>query len=278
MAKVRLMGILNVTPDSFYKRSCFFEADAAIKRGIDIYEQGADIIDVGGESTRPGSEPVDLQEELRRVIPVIKALSKNVPIPISIDTKKAEVAEAALQAGAALINDVAGFTDLSMQKLAVQSQVSICLMHMQGTPKTMQHNPVYPEGVVAHLIDFFERQTALLVNSGVAKEKIIIDPGIGFGKTVADNVEIIDNLHKLKDLGFPILLGASRKSFLPKLLNNSKGELLAATVTANIIGIQNGADIIRVHDIQEHRDMITLLNKLRSVEKSGRGDCNTRTK
>lgn len=261
MPKVRIMGILNVTPDSFYPKSCFYSLDAAIRRGIEIHNQGADILDIGGESTRPGSDPVGLQEELKRVIPVIKALAKEIPIPISIDTMKPEVAEAAVEAGATLINDVNGFRDPQMQKIAVQSKASLCLMHMLGIPKTMQQNPIYPEGIVAHLMNFLTQQTEALIQSGVAKDKIIIDPGIGFGKTVADNLEIIDNLHKLKDIGFPLLLGVSRKSFLRKMLNTATPEMLAATLTVNMLGILQGVDIIRVHDVPEHRDMITILKR-----------------
>ena len=260
MPKVRIMGILNITPDSFYPQSCFYSLEAAIHRGIEIYNQGADILDVGGESTRPASEPVELQEELKRVIPVIKVLAKEIPIPISIDTMKPEVAEAAIEAGASFINDVNGFRDPQMQKIAVQSQASLCLMHMLGIPKTMQQNPIYPEGVIEHLMHFFTRQTNALIQSGVRKDKIIIDPGIGFGKTVADNLEIIDNLHKLKDIGFPLLLGVSRKSFLRKMLNNSTPEMLTATLSVNMLGLLQGVNIIRVHDIPEHRDMIAILN------------------
>lgn len=256
------MGILNVTPDSFYPQSCYYPLESAISRGHEIYTQGADILDIGGESTRPGSDSVDEQEELKRVIPVIKVLAKNLPIPISIDTTKPEVAAAAIEAGATLINDVNGFRDPAMRKVAAESGAELCLMHMQGTPKTMQQNPSYPEGVLFHLHDFFAQQIDLLMDAGVSKDKIIIDPGVGFGKTIADNLEIIDNLHKLKEMGFPLLLGVSRKSFLRKILNTSLPEMLAATLTVNMLGILQGVDIIRVHDIPEHRDMVAILTRI----------------
>ncbi len=262
MTFVRLMGILNVTPDSFYEKSRFLDHDSAIKRGIEIYKQGADLIDIGGASTRPGSDPVPVNEELDRVIPVIRALSKEIPIPISIDTMKPQVAEAAIEAGALMINDVDGFADPEMRRIAACFNIPICIMHKQGAPKTMQNNPIYLEGIISHLLKYFTEQTALLMKIGVPKENIIIDPGIGFGKTIADNLEIIHNLPRLKDIGYPILIGVSRKSFLSKLLNKPNTDLLAPTLAVNALSIIRGADIIRVHDIQEHRDVINVLEWL----------------
>jgi dihydropteroate synthase len=263
MKKVQLMGILNVTPDSFYDQSRFFQSDSAIQRGLEICQEGADIIDIGGESTRPGADLISEEEELRRVIPVIKGLKTKVSIPISIDTLKPRVAKGAIEAGASWINDVGGMREPEMREVAVQHAVNVCVMHMEGTPKTMKVNPVYPDGIVDHLIRFFEAQIDLLVREGVQEKRIVIDPGIGFGKTIADNLEIIHNLPKLKTIGFPLLLGVSRKSFMSRLLNKSSNELLAATVAMNTAAILAGVDIIRVHDVQEHRDVINLLDNVR---------------
>ncbi len=250
MSKTRLMGILNVTPDSFYGKSRFPDADAAIRRGLELYEEGADIIDIGGESTRPGSDPVSVQEELNRVVPVISSLAKKIPIPLSIDTMKPEVAEAAIHAGASIINDVTGFSHPEMRRLAAISKLPICVMHMQGSPKTMQKKPSYPEGIIEHLTAYFEHRIELLLVNGVSHDQIILDPGIGFGKTVADNLEILHNVRRLKDIGFPLLVGISRKSFLSKILNRPAEELLAATLALNTVHIINGVDIIRVHDVR----------------------------
>jgi len=262
MPKTRLMGILNVTPDSFYDGNRYFDEQAALRRGVDIYQEGADIVDIGGESSRPGAGQVTEAEELARVIPVIRSLKKQIPIQISIDTTKPSVALAALHAGASLINDVSGFNNPEMREVAAKFDVEVCVMHMLRTPQTMQQHPEYPEGIINHLLKFFDAQIELLVKSGVKKNKIIIDPGIGFGKTVADNLEIIHNLQRLKHIGFPLLVGVSRKSFMSRLLNKSASELLTATLAMNAIVIASGADIIRVHDIREHCDVIKLLSSL----------------
>lgn len=260
----RLMGILNVTPDSVFDKGQWKELDKAIERGIEMYRQGADIIDIGGESTRPNATPVSEEDELVRVIPVILALKREVPIPLSIDTMKPKVAEAAILAGATFINDVSGFRDPAMRRLAVESQLPICVMHMQGTPQIMQNNPIYPEGVVKSVLSWLKQQIDLLLNEGVDSNQIIIDPGIGFGKTVADNREIIQNLNQFKALGFPVLIGASRKSFLGKLLNKPTSELLVATLAVHAVAIRANVDIIRAHDVAEHRDLINILSQLGS--------------
>jgi dihydropteroate synthase len=268
MPKTKLMGILNVTPDSFYDGNSYFEINAAIERGIEIYRQGADILDIGGESTRPGSNQVHEQEEIERVIPVIQSLKQHISIPISIDTTKPSVALAAVEAGATMINDINGFRNPKMREIASLTGVEVCVMHMLGEPKTMQLNPLYPNGILFHLLQFFEAQISLLINAGIQQNKIILDPGIGFGKTIADNLEIIHNLHQLKDIGFPLLVGVSRKSFMSKLLNKPSSELLAATLAMNVLVISAGVDIIRVHDIREHDDVIQLLSHIeRSKEK-----------
>lgn len=262
MTRTQLMGILNVTPDSCFDQGRWFTPTAAIQRGIQIYREGADWLDVGGESTRPGATPVPEEEELRRVIPVIKALKQEIPIPISIDTMKAKVAEAAIEAGASLINDVSGFRDSAMRQVAAHAQVPVCIMHMHEDPTTMQINPTYSEGILPFLLDWFKKQVDLLLASGIQEDKIIIDPGIGFGKTVIDNVTIVQNLPQIKALGFPVLMGLSRKSFLGKIINKSYPDLLPVSLAVNTLAILAQVDIIRVHDIMEHRDIITFMSYL----------------
>lgn len=257
------MGILNVTPDSCYDQGRWFDPKLAIQRGIEIYQQGADLIDIGGESTRPGAKPVHEEEELKRVIPIIKQLRKEIPIPISIDTMKAKVAEKAIEAGASLINDVTGFSCEKMQQLAADTNVPICIMHMDKNPETMQINPFYEMGIIPFLLQWFDQRINLLLNKGIKNNNIIIDPGIGFGKSVDDNIAIVHNLDKFKALGFPVLIGLSRKSFLGKIINKPfYSELLPATMAVNTLAIQAGVDMIRVHDIVEHHDVLTLLKRL----------------
>lgn len=257
------MGILNVTKDSFFDGGEYFESDSAVARGKRIFEEGADIIDIGGESTRPGATPISEAEELERVIPVIKALCAEVPITISIDTCKPGVAAAAVAAGARLINDVRGLRDPAMQEVAASLDVDVCVMHMQGTPQTMQKNPHYPEGIICHLLNWFEKQVAILVQRGIKEKRIILDPGIGFGKTVADNLEIIQNLPRLKAMGFPTLIGLSRKSFMSNILGKPAAELFPATIAANTLLIMSCIDIIRVHDVAAHRDVVNLFSKIK---------------
>lgn len=264
----KLMGILNVTPDSFFDKGSYFSLEKAVARGKAIYLEGADILDIGGESTRPGAIPVSAQEELERVVTVIKTLHSCIPIPISIDTNKPEVALAAVEAGASLINDISGFQNPEMQDLAASSGVQICIMHMQGTPQNMQKNPHYSNGVVSFLIQWFEQQLENLTKKGIKEKQIILDPGIGFGKTVDDNLEILQNLPRLKALGFPLLIGVSRKSFMSKILNKSTSELLPATIAMNTLLIKAEVDIIRVHDVIEHRGVIDLV---RACSKSSIG-------
>lgn len=257
----KLMGILNVTPDSFFDQGSFFDSSKAIARGEQIIQEGADILDIGGESSRPGSTSISEAEELRRIIPVIQSLRKMTNIPISVDTVKPRVAAAAIEAGATMINDISGARHPEMRKIAASCGVPICLMHMQGTPATMQISPVYPEGIISHLIHWFEEKIDLLIEAGVKKNNIILDPGIGFGKTVAHNLQIIHNLPQLKALGFPLLLGVSRKSFMSKIVNRPAVDLLPTTVAVNVIAIQNHVDIIRVHDIEAHRLVIDFLKE-----------------
>lgn len=263
--KPKLMGILNVTPDSFYDGNSFYAFEKAVNRGLEMAHEGADIIDIGGESTRPNATPVSLEEELARVIPVIKALRNQIAVPISIDTMKPEVAEKAIQAGASFINDVSGFRLKEMIALAKKTGVQICLMHMRETPLTMQETPFYEEGIMTHLLSWFEKQITQLLKAGLLPEQIVLDPGIGFGKTVADNLKILHNLPKFKALGFPLLIGMSRKSFLAKICQKPNSHLLSATLAANTVAMLSGASYIRVHDVREHRDAIVVLDSLHNL-------------
>jgi len=263
------MGVLNVTPDSFSDRGEFFETEAAVARGIQTASEGADVIDVGGESTRPGAEPVSVKEELRRVIPVIEGLRAKIDPPspnasparssgaagifISIDTFKSDVANAALDAGASIINDVtAGRGDEKMLPLAAKRKAAIVLMHMQGEPRTMQKNPHY-EDVVTEVADFFRQQYACALECGLDPMAIPFDPGIGFGKTLEHNLTLLKNLERLRGHDRPLVVGVSRKSFLGKLVDSPEmSERAAPTIALTGILRIRGADILRVHDVKEN--------------------------
>lgn len=255
----KIMGILNITPDSCYDGGKYEHFEAAVSRGIEIEKEGADLLDIGGESTRPGASEISEEEELRRVLPALKALSNKINIPISIDTMKPKVAEKAIAAGASIINDVSGFKDRDMILLAKETCVQICVMHMQKTPKTMQDNPFYPEGIVQHLLGWFKERIDTLTAAGIAPEKIILDPGIGFGKTVADNLKILQNVPTFKKLGFPLLLGISRKFFLTKICNKPRSDVLQATIALNTLAAIAGTDFIRVHDVKEHKEAFNVV-------------------
>ncbi|BCX88916.1 dihydropteroate synthase [Methylomarinovum tepidoasis] len=250
-----IMGILNVTPDSFSDGGRYTAVEAAVKRGLEMAGAGAEIIDVGGESTRPGSEPVPAAEQVRRVVPVIEALSARLPqgVFISIDTTRAAVAEAALDAGAGLVNDVsAGRDDPKMFALVAQRRVPIVLMHMQGTPKTMQDNPCYAD-VVAEVRRFLWQRAEAAQAAGIDGRAIVLDPGIGFGKRRRDNLQLMAHLETFTVSGFPVLLGASRKRFMGSILEVSDPtELVAATVATTTIGTMAGVRIFRVHDVAEN--------------------------
>jgi dihydropteroate synthase len=260
----KIMGIVNVTPDSFYAKSRNASIDLAIEHAFKLAKEGADILDIGGESTRPSATSVSVDEELQRVIPVFKALHKHTKAQLSIDTMKPEVAEACLQYGATFINDVTGFTDPKMRKIAASSKTDICVMHMQGTPTTMQIQPFYEKGVVKEVVEWLNMQAKLLIGEGVEPEHIILDPGIGFGKTVDDNFALLKHIAALKHLGFRLLYGVSRKSFLKNFLNITTEELLPATVAVNSLLIRSSVDIIRVHDVKEHKEALELLQKIDS--------------
>lgn len=263
--KTKLMGILNSTPNSFFSPSRFENFTDAIHAGMRFEAEGADWIDIGGESTSRAvyqdhhALNVSQEEEINRVVPLIEALKSRVKIPLSIDTMKPFVASAAIKAGASLINDISGFRDPKMIDVAGEEDCDICVMHMQGTPQTMQQNPHYPEGIIPHLLNWFEEKVNDLVSKGINEKRIILDPGICFGKSIADNFAIIHNLPKLKKIGFPILLGISRKSFMAKTLNKPCEELLPTTLAINTLAIMSEVDIIRVHDVKEHRDLVEIL-------------------
>jgi len=246
-----VMGILNVTPDSFSDGGLYRDTEAAIEHGVRMVADGADVIDVGGESSRPGAEPVTLEEELSRVLPVIRALAERVEAPISIDTYKPEVARAALDAGASIINDITGLADADVRALAAGRKVPAVIMHMKGTPRTMQENPVY-EDLISDIMRFLREKVEQAVDAGLPEEFLIVDPGIGFGKTVEHNLEIIRKLGDFKSLGLPILIGTSRKAFIGKVLGGlDPTERLEGTASAVALSIANGANIIRVHDVKE---------------------------
>jgi len=250
--KTYVMGILNVTPDSFSDGGKFLEKPKAIKRAIQMVEDGADIIDIGGESTRPGSEPITIEEELQRTIPVITTVSKEIRQPVSIDTYKSEVAKRALDAGASLVNDISGLKfDPKMRNVIAHYEVPVILMHIKGTPNNMQQNPIY-EALIPEILDYLRESVNIAESSGIPRDKILIDPGIGFGKTFEQNLEIIHNLKIFSFLEKPICIGPSRKAFIGKILGTtSTDERLEGTAAAVSASILNGANIVRVHDVKE---------------------------
>lgn len=245
-----VMGVVNVTPDSFSDGGRFFAADDALEQALALVREGAAIVDIGGESTRPGSELVSLDEELRRVLPVVEALAGRVGVPISVDTMKADVARRALAAGAAVVNDVSALRfDDEMVDVVAETGCPICLMHMQGMPKTMQDDPRYDD-VVGEVLDFLEDRMAFALARGVREEQIVVDPGIGFGKTVAHNLALLDGLSRFTSLGRPVLLGASRKRFLGAILGVEPSGRAIGTVATTVMGYLAGAHIFRVHDVK----------------------------
>ena len=252
-SRPNIMGVLNVTPDSFSDGGEYLKPDAAAARIRQIIGEGADIIDVGGESSRPGSEPVDKETELERVIPVIRDIRAISDIPISIDTTKAAVAKEALEAGADIVNDISALRfDPDMIDLVAESGVPIVLMHMLGKPKTMQHNPSYND-CVNDIMQFFSERLHFCLNYGISKDRVIIDPGIGFGKRLNDNLAIFNKLNQFDTFGCPIMIGASRKSFI-KLITGDTGEAskrIGGSITAALVSVIKGVDIIRVHDVAE---------------------------
>ncbi len=252
--KPLIMGILNVTPDSFSDGGKFFRADDALKQAEKMIQEGADILDIGGESSRPFSEPVSVDEEKNRVLPIMEKLIGKIPIPISIDTYKPEVAEEALKIGVKIVNDISGCSKSEMIEVVKKYQAGIVIMHMKGTPKNMQVDPVY-EDVIGEIKDFFFSKKKELEDKGIQNEQIVFDPGFGFGKRLEDNYKLLKELNKFQELQRPILIGTSRKSFIAKTVGytDSDTERIEGTVATNIIGLMNGARIFRVHNVGFHK-------------------------
>ncbi|MDO9205215.1 MAG: dihydropteroate synthase [Methylotenera sp.] len=253
-----VMGIVNVTPDSFSDGGQFSSANLAVEYALQLIAEGADILDVGGESTRPGAKPVSLDEELSRVIPVIKALSHIATVPISIDTYKPEVMRQAISAGADIVNDVRALQEQGALEAVVNSKVGVCLMHMQGIPQTMQLKPDY-EDVVSEVKQFLIDRLNVVMAHGVSKNRILLDPGFGFGKTRIHNIALIQHLDSLLDMGQPLLVGLSRKSVLGAIAGGDEGQRLYASIAASVIAAMKGAKIIRVHDVKATVDALKVV-------------------
>ncbi|CAB5496373.1 Dihydropteroate synthase (EC [Bathymodiolus thermophilus thioautotrophic gill symbiont] len=260
--QTKIMGVLNVTPDSFSDGGQHFNSADAIQGAQRMIEQGVDIIDVGGESSRPNADPVSVVDEIQRVIPVIETLIKITNTPISIDTSKPEVMAQAVKAGASMINDIYALRVEGALKTASELGVNICLMHMQGNPSNMQNNPVYGD-VVDDIKHFFEQRIEACVGAGIGAEKLILDPGFGFGKTYEHNLEILRRFNEFKSFGLPLLAGLSRKRMIAQMLNDRKikGRVVGSTMAA-IIAIQKGANMVRVHDVLATKDALTILQKV----------------
>jgi dihydropteroate synthase len=248
--RTRVMGVLNVTPDSFSDGGRFLDPDVAVLRGLEIAEEEADLLDVGGESTRPGAEPVSPADEWKRVGPVLEHLGRKLDIPISIDTRHFEVARKALRAGASIVNDVDGLRDPAMVDVVRRSGAGVVLMHMRGDPRTMQARPAYAD-VVREVRVYLEDRVRKAVAARIPRESIAVDPGIGFGKTAAHNVEVLRNLGQIAGLGHPVVVGVSRKSFLEALGGGEAGDRLAASLAAAAFAAGRGAHVIRAHDVLE---------------------------
>ena len=256
------MGILNVTPDSFSGDGVYKDIDKAVNIAERMVREGADIIDIGGESTRPGSKPVPLKEELERVIPLVKKLVKRIDAPISIDTSKSQVAKEALDSGALIVNDITGLEgDDKMIQVASSFNAKVVIMHIKGSPATMQNNPAY-DNLIEEIIGKLKSLVKNVEENGIKKENIIIDPGLGFGKALKDNLEILNKLSRFKELGKPVLIGPSRKSFIGKVLGKEPDERIFGTLASAAIAINNGADIIRVHDVKEMKQVALLVDAI----------------
>ena len=266
--KPLIMGILNVTPDSFSDGGKFFSLDKAVKHAIQMEKEGADIIDIGGESTRPGARPISIKEEMNRVIPVVKKLIDKIKIPISIDTYKSKIAQKTLDIGASMINDITALRgDEKLSEVVAEYDVPICLMHMKGAPQNMQVNPEYDD-VVEEIKDFLKERSEYAISKGIKKKNIIVDPGLGFGKRtgkgVEDNLEILNRLRELTNLGYPVMIGASRKTFIGNFFGDGEtlpvSKRLEGSLATAIVAIVNGANIIRVHDVKETRHYVDIIN------------------
>ncbi|HET7369835.1 MAG TPA: dihydropteroate synthase, partial [Gammaproteobacteria bacterium] len=259
------MGVLNITPDSFSDGGEFFGADAAVARAHRLVEEGADIIDIGGESTRPGAAPVDADSEIRRVIPVVERLAAELPVPVSVDTSKPEVIRAAAKAGAGMINDVYALRAPGALEAAAETGLPVCLMHMQGEPRTMQQNPRY-ENVVAEVAAFLIGRAAACAAAGIDAERIVIDPGFGFGKTLRHNYQLLAGLRELARLDWPLLVGVSRKSMIRGVLREGEARAVASA-TAAALAVLRGARIVRVHDVAATRQALAVATAVQAPDK-----------
>ncbi len=260
-ARALIMGVVNVTPDSFYDGGRFLEVDDAVRHAHDLIEAGADIIDIGGQSTRPGSKEVLPEEQIRRVVPVIKNIRRSCPVPISIDTDRTEVAAAAIEAGVTMVNDISALQDKGMAALVARHRIDVVLMHMQGRPETMQANPVYHD-VILEVLTFLRERAEYAIQNGISAQSIVLDPGIGFGKTTAQNLQLIAAIPRLRGLGFPILIGASRKSLIGELLHKPLEQRLLGSLALAVVSRMLGARILRVHDAKETREVLLLADRV----------------
>jgi dihydropteroate synthase len=260
LTEPQIMGILNVTPNSFSDGGHYNSFDAALFHAERMISEGAAIIDVGGESTKPGAEPISVEEELERVIPIIEAL-RDCPVPISIDTSKAEVMKAAMSAGASMINDVNALQDPAALEFAAQTHVPICLMHRQGTSQTMQDNPYYQD-VVSEVIAFLQMRVEICLSKGIQKQRLILDPGFGFGKTLTHNIRLLKALKNFSDLGFPILVGMSKKNMIGALLNKPITNRLGGSLALAVWAVTQGVKILRVHDVDATKDALKMMRAI----------------
>ncbi len=257
LSKPRVMGIVNVTPDSFSDGGKFNTTEKAIEHALQLVEEGAEILDIGGESTRPGATPVPLDEELKRVIPVIEGL-RDVGVPLSIDTYKPEVMQAAITAGADIVNDVCALREPQALEIVAASQVGVCLMHMQGRPQTMQADPQYDD-VVSEVKDFLKARLNAAEQAGIGRPRIVLDPGFGFGKRTAHNLTLLNHLNDIQALGLPLLIGLSRKSVLGQVVGSSVDERIHASIAASVVSVMKGANIVRVHDVKPTIDALKIV-------------------
>ncbi len=258
------MGILNITPDSFSDGGRYFDVGRAVAQGERLAGQGADIIDIGGESSRPGSQPVGEQEEKRRVLPVIRRLSTRLKVPLSIDSYKPGVVAAAVDAGARLINDISGLRSAAMRRLAAELELPVIIMHMRGRPCMMQKNPRYAD-VLRQVIAFLRQRISAAVQAGVSRQRIIVDPGIGFGKKLEHNLSLLRGISRLKKIGRPLLIGASRKSVISMVIGKDAKSGLAGSIAVACLAAEHGADILRVHDVAETVDALKVRQAVDSV-------------
>ncbi len=256
------MGILNVTPDSFSDGGQHFRTDAAIDQAARMVDEGADIIDIGGESTRPGADPVTPEQQIERVVPVIEAIADRFDVPISIDTSDPFVMGQAVNAGAGLINDIRALTEPGALETAVKLRVPVCVMHMKGTPETMQNEPRYDD-VVAEVAEFLMQRQQACIDAGMARERIVVDPGFGFGKSTEHNLQLLEHLDRFAGLGSPLLAGLSRKGMISVLLGLPVDQRMHASVALAMLAVQRGASIVRVHDVRPTHDAIRMIESVR---------------